>query len=51
MFCLFWNTELQEMAVFLISKGCDAKQHDKHTKSPFEEAVLKKEAKVRKKEL
>ncbi|GFS22592.1 ankyrin repeat-containing protein [Elysia marginata] len=37
---------LQEMAVYLITKGCDPKQHDKNTKSPFEESVLKKEAKV-----
>ncbi|RUS89533.1 hypothetical protein EGW08_002721, partial [Elysia chlorotica] len=37
---------LQEMAIFLISKGCDTNQHDKSSKSPFEEAVVKKEAKV-----
>lgn len=36
----------EEMATFLIESGCDFEFHDKNNKSPFEDAVIKKQAQV-----
>lgn len=38
----------QDMATLLLEKGCDFQLHDKNSKSPFEEAIMKKQNKVNK---